>query len=100
MWLAIWLYYQLVYPRTAGKRNALEGKTIKTTIDATGVLSSTDTTSSRFAWAAIEWVDETGEHYFLWPSSLVVLVIPKRALSGADEEQRFTDALKDWTGGK
>lgn len=98
--LCIWLYNRLIYPRTAGRLNALEGKTINTSFDVAGIRTSTDTTSTSFSWAAIEWVDETDTHFFLWPSSLVVLLLPKRVFRNADEGQQFAEALKDWTGGK
>lgn len=96
-WLALWLYNRLIYVRSAGRMNGLEGKIINTVVDAAGVRSNTDTTSTHFTWAGIEWVDETDSHYFLWPNAVVVLILPKRVFRDAEEGRQFAVALKDWT---
>lgn len=96
-WLALWLHYRLIVMPSIGRLNGLEGKIINTVVDAAGVRSNTDTTSTAFVWAGIEVVDETDTHHFLWPAAAVVLILPKRVFRDVQEGRQFAAALKDWT---
>lgn len=47
---------------------------------------------TRYAWAAIEGIDETPEHAFIWVGSGKAVVIPKRI--GADAVRSFLEMVK------
>lgn len=98
--IALLVYNRLAMPKLIQKLGGTQGKTFSVVIDSTGITSQVDMDTVKFSWAGMKATDETDTHYFMWPNSLYGLVLPKRVLRDADENTRFAEALKDWSGGK
>ena len=98
--VTMWVHSRSLYAKTIARMNQSQDQTFAVVVDKSGILSETGTTSMRFGWPGIEWVDETDAHYIMWPNQIYGLVLPKRVFRDADEGGRFAQALKDWSGGK
>jgi hypothetical protein len=91
---AIWFFFSPRFIRRARqkqvKRMYAEGENKGTigyqrlSIAPSSMTNSSDQGESRINWSAVERVEETHDHIFIYISALMALVIPRETASGAD----------------
>lgn len=64
-------------------------------IDDQGIVERTDVGEARHAWRAVERIEESDDHVFIYVSSMMAHVIPKRAVKTGDV-QAFLSQAKEW----
>lgn len=64
-------------------------------IDDQGIVERTEVGEARQSWRAVERIEESDDHAFIYVSSMMAHVIPKRAVETGDV-QAFLSQAKEW----
>jgi hypothetical protein len=75
----------------ANNASIFSEKTIE--IDDSGILLKDEFTESKYCWEAFIKKQENNNYYFLFPSSVEAIIIPKRIFKLAEEKNRFEKLL-------
>jgi hypothetical protein len=70
-------------------RNALLDCPVRMEMDERGLRVTTEMSESRLAWDAVERVEETADHIFIYVTSMSSHVIPKWAFESRGEAEQF-----------
>ncbi len=104
-WWAVFPYRVGALMRANTERTYREGKNLgllgphRVTIDAEWLIEATAERETRTKWRAVERVDETPTHWFVYESSFSAVVVPKRVFGSVEESAEFAATCRRLLGG-
>jgi hypothetical protein len=101
----IWILFYPKYVRgfTAKRISAMvnEGKNRdmlgnhSLTLSDDGIIETSENGESKVSWKGIERYLETKDHYFIYISSVMACIVPKKAFENEEKKNEFVTILKD-----